>query len=255
MPRDTHDAAFGASADDRTHSILSELEDADFQLVDPPDDVWAGIEAAITSVPASSPGDTVVRHLPANTIVEYSIDANDVVVTVGQNWAHFARDNDAPELVAPPANRTLWSYFDGDETTDVWRLLVDRVRATGQEAEVPLRCDAPHARRWLKMTIAPVADGAVRFRCELVFEETREPISLLDTNAARDVEQHPVALCSWCARVHHDSDWVTIEQFVRNARLLERTSVPSLAHGICATCRDQMSAELLVSGRHGESSP
>ncbi len=254
MARDTHDAAVGASTDDGIHSMLSELEDADFQLVDPPDDVWAGIEAAITSAPTSSPGEPVVRDLPANTIVEYTIDANDVVVSVGQNWADFARDNDAPELVAPPTDRTLWSYFDGEETTDVWRLLVERVRAGGQPAEVPLRCDAPHVRRWLKMSITPGSDGTVTFRCELVFEEARESVSLLDTNSERDVELQPVPLCTWCARVQHDDRWVTIEQFVQSARLLERSSVPPLAHGICATCRDQMSAELLVPGRHGESS-
>ena len=48
MAGDTHDAAVGASADDRISSILSELDGADFEFVDPPADVWAGIEAAIT---------------------------------------------------------------------------------------------------------------------------------------------------------------------------------------------------------------
>ena len=69
----------------------------------------------------------------ASTVVEYSIDGNDVVVSVGQSWADFARDNHAPELVVPPSNRTLWTYFESDEVKELWRLLVERVRAVAAE--------------------------------------------------------------------------------------------------------------------------
>ena len=254
MAGDTHDAAVGASADERVHLILSELQEADFELVDPPRDVWAGIEAAVTSTPAPSEGEPGSSDSGASTVVEYSIDADDVVIAVGRNWADFARDNDAPELVVPPANRTLWTYFDNDETKDVWRLLVERVRAVQQGAEVPLRCDAPHARRWLRMSIAPQPDGRVQFRCDLVFEEARPPVALLDANSERDAGLQPLPLCSWCARVQDGARWVSIEQFVQTARLLERSSMPPIAHGICAFCRDQMSAELLVPDHHGTSS-
>ena len=254
MAGDTHDAAVGASADDRISSILSELDGADFEFVDPPADVWAGIEAAITSKPAPSQGESRSLDVPASTVVEYSIDADDVVIDVGQNWADFARDNDAPELVVPPSNRTLWTYFENDEVEEVWRLLVERVRAAQQGAEVPLRCDAPHARRWLRMSLAPEPDGRVQFRCALVFEEARPPVSLLDITSERDVGLRPVALCSWCGRVEEGSRWLAIEEFVQVTRLLEGSSLPPLAHGICAYCRDQMAAELLVPDRHGTSS-
>ena len=76
-------------------------------------------------------------------VVEYWIDANDVVTDVGQSWAHFAYDNDAPELAVPAPDRTLWTYFDNDETRELWQLLVERVRASQKGAHVPLRCDAP----------------------------------------------------------------------------------------------------------------
>jgi hypothetical protein len=253
MARDPHDARGGVPATDQIASILSELDEADFRRFDPPDELWAAIEAEITTQPTPSDGERASLATAAGTIVEYSIDADDVVVAVGRNWADFARANDAPELVTLPPHRTLWSYFDSDEITDVWRLLVERVRAKQQETEVPLRCDAPHARRWLRMSIAPAPDGAVRFRCELVFEEVRPPVALLDIDTQRDTDLQPVPLCSWCARVQDGDRWVTIEQFVQTARLLELPSLPPIAHGICATCRDQMSAELLVPD-HRESS-
>lgn len=254
MAGDTHDAAVGASADDRISSILSELEEADFELVDPPENVWTGIEAAITSRPAPSQAESGSLDIPASTVVEYSIDADDVVIAVGRNWADFARDNDAPELAAPPSNRTLWSYFENDEVQELWRLLVARVRASQQHAEVPLRCDAPHARRWLRMSIAPEPDGRVQFRCALVFEEARPPVSLLDSKSERDGGLQPVALCSWCGRVEEGSRWLAIEEFVQVTRSLEGSSLPPLAHGICGSCRGHMAAELLVPGHHGTSS-
>lgn len=215
--------------------------------------MWEGIEASITQGSAPPRREPTSRDFPASTVVEYSIDANDVVTDVGQSWADSARDNDAPELVVLPPDRTLWTYFDSDEIKELWRLLVERVRALQKGAEVPLRCDAPDARRWFEMSITPEPDGRVQFRCVLVFEEARPPVSLLDTNSERDVGLQPVPLCSWCGRAQDGSRWLDIEEFIQAARLLERSSMPPISHGICASCRDEMSAELLVPGRHGES--
>ena len=38
----------------------------------------------------------------AGSVVEYTIDAADVVVTLGDGWSEFAAQNEAPELVGPP---------------------------------------------------------------------------------------------------------------------------------------------------------
>ena len=254
MPRDTDDASVEASAIDRIGSILSQLEEADFERLVPPAEVWEGIEASIGSDSALSRREAPSRDFPVSTVVEYSIDANDVVSHVGQSWADFARDNDAPELVVPPSDRTLWSYFEGDEVKDLWRLLVERVRAMQTRVDVPVRCDAPDARRWFDMSITPASDGSVHFRCVLVFEEARPSVSLLDAHSERDVDLQPVPLCSWCGRAQHGSRWLDIEELVQVDRLLEQPSMPAISHGICGFCRDDMSAELLVPGRHGESS-
>ncbi len=253
MPRDTDDAAVDAAVTDRIRSILSDLEEADFKRVDPPASVWQGIEASVRSESAKLRREAPSRDFPASMVVEYSIDANDVVIDVGQSWADFARDNDAPELVVLPSDRTLWAYFDSDEVKELWRLLVERVRAMQQGAEVPFRCDAPDARRWFDMSITPESDGRVHFRCVLVFEEARPSVSLLDIHLERDVGLAPVPLCGWCGRAQHGSRWLDIEELVRAARLLERSSMPPISHGTCPSCREEMSAELLVPGRRGES--
>lgn len=246
MEGDEDEFVAEALTTDRIRAILSDLEEADFERLDPPTDVWEGIEASITPSPDPLRRKPPSHRSSTSTVVEYVIDANDVVIGVGRGWADFARANDAHELVVPPSDRALWTYFASDETRELWQLLVERVRALQQGAEVPLRCDAPDARRWFEMSITPESDGQVRFRCVLIFEESRPSVSLLDSNSERDTALQPVALCSWCGRAQHGSRWLHVEALVQAARLLEHSSMPPISYGICSSCRDEMSAELLV---------
>lgn len=103
------------------------------------------------------------------------------------------------------------------------------------------------------MTITPEPEGTVHFQCVLAFEEARSPVSFLDLRAERDEALRPVPLCSWCGRGQHGSAWLDIEELVQAAGLLERASMPAISHGICASCREEMSAELLVPSGAGES--
>lgn len=239
----------GSSSSDRVESILAEIDAADTQLVQPPADLWTRIEAAAG---ARSPKEAPRRAPGAPTVVEYRIDAADVVVEVGQGWAGFARDNDAAELAAVAPQRTLWSYFDDAETRELWRLVVEGVRTTGSGVEVPLRCDGPEARRWFELQITPGPDRGVRFRCVLAFEEARSSVPLLDVHATRDTDLPAVPLCSWCGRAEHGGEWLAVEDLVRSARLFERSALPPVAHGICESCRSDMAADLLVPGASAE---
>ncbi|MEQ8719176.1 MAG: hypothetical protein RIE08_16320 [Acidimicrobiales bacterium] len=253
MRRDADDAGVDAAATSRVREILSQLEESDFERLDPPPELWERIDAAVRADAARARREPPSRDSSASEVVEYWIDANDVVVDVGHSWAESTRDNDAPELAIPASDRTLWTYFDNSEVRELWRLLVERVRRFEKRAEVPLRCDAPDARRWFDMTVTPESDGRVHFRCALTFEEARPPVSLLDLKSERDDGLEPVPLCGWCGRAQHDSRWLDIEEAVQAGRLLERASMPPLSHGICASCRDEMSAELLVPGGVAES--
>ena len=223
---------------DRLDLIISQLDRSDFELLDPPDDLWGRIAASVEVGSESRP-------TGSGTVVEYSIDAEDIVFTTDDGWAAFARDNDVPELVELDPTRTLWSYFDSDEVRDLWRLLVQQVRTKQVPARVPLRCDAPQMRRWFEMTITPAPNGVVHFRSLLVFEQPRPSVPFLDQRTNRDEETPAVPFCSWCAKVHDGSKWEEIEVLARDLRLLE-DQTPSITYGICPTCRDLMSADLLV---------
>lgn len=221
---------------DRLVAVMSRVDSTDLERVDPPEGLWARIAASIDAEPDETP-------TGAGTVVEYCIDADDRVVVVGEDWSTFARDNGAPELDALSPDRTIWSCIDDDEVRDVWRLLVERVRATHGVAQVPLRCDAPQVRRWFEMTISAGPEGTVDFRSVLVFEEPRTTVALLSGEVARDPDRPAVPICSWCGDGHDGSRWRQIEELVRELRLLE-DHMPSIDYGICPRCREVMSSDL-----------
>ena len=231
----TSDSSDGADPGmQRLMSVMSTLNAEDFERFDPPAGLWNQISASIAST--RTPG----------MVVEYWIDAHDVVSTTGDGWVEFARDNDAPELADLALGRTLWSHFEGDEVRDLWQLLVGRVRARQAEARVWFRCDAPDMRRWFEMTLTPGDARTVRFRSVLVFEEPRPAVSLLEMQTERDGSAPAVSVCGWCGQAHDGEQWMSIEELVLHHRLLEETVMPPIAHGICPACREAMSADLLV---------
>ena len=240
MRRDPHGDGDDGSEVSRLVHVLGRIEPADEDRVEPPTHVWGRIAASLA---ADAGGDT-----GAGTVVEYWIDAEDEILVVGADWSSFARANQAPELADTTPDRTLWSYFDGDEVRDLWRLLVARVRATRAAAQVPLRCDSPDMRRWFEVTITPGHDDVLLFRSTLVFEEPRETVALLDAFGRRDPDAAGVPVCSWCGDAHDGDTWRPVEDVVRERRLLERELLPPICHGVCPTCSELMRSDLLTAG-------
>ena len=238
MLTEADDAAIDPARSDRVAAIMSQVDSTDFEPIDPPDGLWARIAASIAAEPDSAP-------TGSGTVVEYSIDSDDIVIAINEDWSTFARQNDAPELAEMAADRTLWSYFDSDEVRDLWRLLIERVRAAQVQAHVPLRCDAPDMRRWFEMTITPEPDNVVHFRSALVFDEHRPAVAFLNEHVARDRATPTVPVCGWCGDGYDGSRWRQIEELVRDLRLLEDL-MPAIKYGICPTCCDLMSANLLT---------
>lgn len=227
---------------DALRAALDDLDTADVEMHTPPPSIWNAIDASVASEAA--------RIAPARSatggLIEYTIDEHDVVVAVGGEWAEFATDNGAADLVAPPTDRTLWSYFDQPEVAELWQMIVSHVRSHGAVSQLPFRCDAPQARRWFEMSVDRVPGGGVRFRSQLVFEEERAPVALLDAAAERDPDAEPVVVCAWCNRGNDEDQWIEIDKLLRARRMLERAAPPSVTWSICGACRDDMAVELLV---------
>lgn len=231
-----------AGSDARLDGLLADLDPRDLERSEPPAALWDRIAAAVAAdTRAAAAGGS-------GGIVEYAIDADDLVVTLGAGWAEFASANDAHELNGDAARRSLWSQI-GDETLrDLWRSAVARVRAQGAPVTVPFRCDGPTARRWFQMTLSPLPDGGVHFRSELTFEMTRPAVPLLGRSTPRDATLGVIAVCSWCAEASDGGTWLAVEELLVRRRLLEEVPAPEVSYGICPACTERHAPAALFPG-------
>ena len=239
--RDADGAAPSDGARPRLVAALGRLEASDLDRVEPPADLWDRISSTVAAereVASVDRGSPVAGG--AGGVVEYRIDADDVVVSTGGGWASFAEANEAPELSDGADGRTLWSSIGDPDLRDLWRLVVTRVRDGAEPVVVPFRCDGPEARRWFEMTVTPERDGAVSFRSELTFEMPRPEVPALLRDAPRDETLPALEVCCWCADAHDGSEWRPVEVVLARRRLLEATP-PRVVQGICGRCRSRMS--------------
>src|SRR5690554_6295059 len=96
----------------------------------------------------------------------YIVDDADRLIHLDNEWLDFAAANGgaglAPERVI---GRQLWSFIQGFETRQFYKLLLARVRR-GESLQFIMRCDSPVMRRWLRVRMLPFAIGCVVFDTE-----------------------------------------------------------------------------------------
>lgn len=166
----------------------------------------------------------------------YRIDRRDVLTEVGEAWAPFARDNQAPQL-ADVVGQSLWDHIADDTTRQVYRDLMARVR-DGREVTFPYRCDAPATRRFMRMTMRPARDRGVEFESVVERAEARDASPLVYGPPAGPPGTSGVIVrvCSWCRRVHVRETWQEVEVAVEQLGLFAGGPVPSMTHGMCEDC-------------------
>ncbi len=171
----------------------------------------------------------------------YRIDADDIIIYVNHPWIVFAKDNGAASLAKEVLGSLLWDHLCSSEVVTIYRALVRRAREEPRPRTFLFRCDSPTARREMKMTIEPLPNHHVEFRCHLLREEPHEAIPLLDTLANRSAEH--LRMCAWCLRVKLHG-WLELEEAISILGLLEEKMPPQISHGICERCKDAVLGDL-----------
>ena len=85
----------------------------------------------------------------------------------------------------------------------------------------------------MRMTILPLPDKGLEFRSELLREEPRPKVDLLDPALPRGTDF--LEMCSWCKKVKAP-DWVEVEEGVARLGLFQEPGLPRVSHGICPDC-------------------
>lgn len=174
----------------------------------------------------------------------YNLDAEDTILEVGGAWDQFALENGGEHCTrADVVGNPLYPYIAGPDVADVYRVLFARSRRTRLPIELEFRCDAPAFRRRMRMRVSPGDHGLLTITTELLDEEPREKISLLDSLAPRSDEF--ISICCICGDVcSENGEWVPLEVECQRRHLMEHATVPRLSHGFCPECLSTQLAEL-----------
>ena len=166
----------------------------------------------------------------------FRVDADDVIVWLGERWLAFAKENGAAELTKTSVlGRSLWEFVAGEETRNLYRRIHARVRLRGKPAIVNFRCDSPSLQRHMRMTILRGSDGHLKYDSLLVRAVPQTYLALLDSRRARS--ESMLTMCSCCKRALLESvGWLDAAEVALRLGLLESQKDPELRHTICPEC-------------------
>ena len=176
--------------------------------------------------------------MSASPVVIYSVDDDDRIGWVNDEWDRFALANDAPGLLASDViGSMLWSHISDLTLQYLLQKIFARARSSRQPLFLVCRCDAPTVRRELDVCI-----------------ESRDGQSVLVTSAvtAEIPRLIPYTLggrlgiirvCSWCNAVEVGGRWLELEVAVHEIGLLKGPHHPEITHTLCLRCEQMLRAE------------
>ena len=172
----------------------------------------------------------------ASTEYGYAVDGDDVIVSLGDGWLLFARENGAPQLCREAlVGRSLWEYVAGATTRQLYEAMFRRVRDERRTLALPFRCDSPDLFRFMELAVEPGERGALQLTGRLLREQARPHFNLLDRLVTRSSE--PLPICSVCLRVElFGTRWVSAEEAVERLDLFDSAQLPPLDYRVCPAC-------------------
>lgn len=175
----------------------------------------------------------------------YRINQEDIIYSIEGPWDDFASKNDGiPENISSNIlGNVIWKYIRDFETKHIYKLLLDHVRLFKKEITIPIRCDAPHLKRYIDLTIKPISENKIEFVSHIKKEEKRENIDILDKKIKRN--DKIIKMCSYCKFIKtNENTWMEISEAINHLRLLQKDTLPTISHGICPSCYTNIMQEL-----------
>ncbi|MFK7787988.1 MAG: hypothetical protein AB8C95_00665 [Phycisphaeraceae bacterium] len=178
----------------------------------------------------------MVSHPGSGRInLDYLLDRSDRIVKVCPQWSDLARQRMAMRLDEEMVlGRSLWDFVQGGATQRLYDTLIHHCRATGQKLTFTYRGDSPDAIRYMRMVLLPGYHGIVRFRSELLHEQSRRR-AVYFTHAA--YPRRPELLqCGLCNRLEHNGRWYTLDDALRNTDAIDSLMPTEVGDTVCEGC-------------------
>jgi hypothetical protein len=177
----------------------------------------------------------------------YWLDSEDRIVRVCDDWDKFARENGANSSCYAKSviGRHLQQFIIGEPTRMYVDTVMQRARYLGVVTQRHYRCDSPHRRRHMSMTITP-EDGLLCVRHHVVREQRLIPAVYFEAGRNQD---DPTALrrCSSCLRLSSGRSWFDVSR-------LDGEQPFAVVYQVCPECAadglpQRRGEPQLVSGR------
>ena len=179
-----------------------------------------------------------------DAIVHYTIDSEDIIRYVSPSWDKFAMKNAGENVLSEEVvGRSVWDFVINIETRHLYQTIAARIRAGRSPAKFPFRCDSPDRRRFMQMEMKPANENGIEFVSEILREEAREPIALLDQHVPRS--DKCLVMCSWCKKVETASAWIEVEEAIIVLQLFGEQASPQISHTMCDSCLAQYTQDPL----------
>ncbi len=165
---------------------------------------------------------------------KYVLDADDVIVAVGEGWDQFALANGGERATAEHVlGRDLWTFVSGRETQAYLNAILFACRMDNRGFRISYRCDAPEEMRLFRLTVRPVERGKLVMEHEII--RTRE--SAASAEVVRLADRYDAARCSICCAFKVGEEW--IDAYARPDRNYFAESF-----GVCPACRRKLATQL-----------
>ena len=135
--------------------------------------------------------------------------------------------------------RNLFEFIKGIEIHHLYQALMNKVLRTGVSITFPYRCDGPHVRREMIMSLS-LENETVRYESILLRETPRERQIPAGTNSATTL----VAICSFCQRYRFpltSTIWKDLDYLLLEAELPDKFD---FSHGLCRACYQRFADDL-----------
>jgi hypothetical protein len=131
----------------------------------------------------------------------YLLSSEDVVLSVGQAWDSFARENDgAACLESRIVGTSLWDHVSCEETRIFLKQIFDNCRQTKRIHEMIYRCDSPELERVFLMRSFASDDGRLRVAHRAISVTSKTPKKILQV-------PEKFRCCTQCGE-RFDYDWL-----------------------------------------------
>lgn len=180
-----------------------------------------------------------------NSII-YKINNNDLITFISSNtWNEFANENESDHVREEHIlNKEIWDFITDQETLEIYKMIVDKVRVTKKKIIVPFRCDSAQFRRLFIMEIEKHDKNSILFHSELQKIEKRISVKLFEHDSKRSEDF--IKICSWCKKVevHPQQEWLEVEEAIISLKLYEMEKLPEITHSICPVCHEKIMKDI-----------